>query len=191
MKRCSYCGKTYPDDATICAIDQTPLEDAEPPKRRIVRGVYLAVPRARKIPVSLLIVSYLFLLAAVPSIFAVCLVSWLIYEGGFPERGGMTLLIILGISCASICFSFFLSRGLRYCSRGWRICALVLIWFGLIDCMVRIIQFLITQKLPHHETPFEFWIGMGLGFLLLLWQYWVLTRPDVRSLFYPEAQEKV
>jgi membrane protease YdiL (CAAX protease family) len=26
MKECSYCGAEYPDDATVCAIDQTPLE---------------------------------------------------------------------------------------------------------------------------------------------------------------------
>ena len=26
MKRCSYCGAEYPDDATVCTTDQTPLE---------------------------------------------------------------------------------------------------------------------------------------------------------------------
>jgi hypothetical protein len=25
MKKCSYCGKDYPDDATVCAVDQNPL----------------------------------------------------------------------------------------------------------------------------------------------------------------------
>ena len=25
MKTCSYCGREYPDDATVCAVDQTPL----------------------------------------------------------------------------------------------------------------------------------------------------------------------
>jgi hypothetical protein len=25
MKQCSYCGAEYPDDATICAIDENPL----------------------------------------------------------------------------------------------------------------------------------------------------------------------
>jgi hypothetical protein len=28
MKKCAYCGKDYPDDATVCAIDQTPLTAA-------------------------------------------------------------------------------------------------------------------------------------------------------------------
>jgi hypothetical protein len=32
MKRCTYCGKEYPDEAEICAIDQGPLqEDPEAP----------------------------------------------------------------------------------------------------------------------------------------------------------------
>ena len=33
MKKCSYCGAEYPDDAVMCAIDQTPLDrpSAPPP----------------------------------------------------------------------------------------------------------------------------------------------------------------
>ena len=30
MKKCSYCGAEYPDDAVVCAVDQTPFT-AEPP----------------------------------------------------------------------------------------------------------------------------------------------------------------
>jgi hypothetical protein len=26
MKKCSYCGAEYPDDATVCAVDQTSLD---------------------------------------------------------------------------------------------------------------------------------------------------------------------
>lgn len=29
MKECPYCGKKYPDDATICVIDETPLEEPQ------------------------------------------------------------------------------------------------------------------------------------------------------------------
>jgi hypothetical protein len=29
MKRCSYCGAEYPDDAMVCATDNTPLEGAQ------------------------------------------------------------------------------------------------------------------------------------------------------------------
>jgi hypothetical protein len=31
MKKCSYCGAEYPDDAVTCAIDQTPLEHLSAP----------------------------------------------------------------------------------------------------------------------------------------------------------------
>jgi hypothetical protein len=32
MKKCSYCGADYPDDAVVCAVDHTPLDrPAEPP----------------------------------------------------------------------------------------------------------------------------------------------------------------
>ena len=30
MKTCSYCGREYPDEAVVCAVDQTPLEQAKP-----------------------------------------------------------------------------------------------------------------------------------------------------------------
>jgi hypothetical protein len=33
MKKCSYCGKEYPDDATICTVDQQPLQEVHPPLR--------------------------------------------------------------------------------------------------------------------------------------------------------------
>jgi hypothetical protein len=29
MKRCSYCGTEYPDDAAVCTIDNTPLEEIQ------------------------------------------------------------------------------------------------------------------------------------------------------------------
>ena len=32
MKQCTYCGKEYPDEATVCAIDERPLRKAVPPK---------------------------------------------------------------------------------------------------------------------------------------------------------------
>ena len=31
MKQCIYCGKEYPDEASVCAIDGEPLRDVMPP----------------------------------------------------------------------------------------------------------------------------------------------------------------
>ena len=191
MKRCPYCGAKYPDEATICAIDKTPLVDAGPQKPPTISGVYLAVPKVQKIPVSLLIISYFFLLPALPSLLAACFLGWIVFEGGLPERGSTTLLFASILICASILFWYFLSRGLRHCSRGWRICALIIIWLNLIAVVGGAVQSAITHKLPHDETPFEFWVGTGLGLLWLIWVYGVLTRPDIRSLFYPDTEKKV
>ena len=30
MKKCNWCGKEYPDDVSVCAIDQNPLESFDP-----------------------------------------------------------------------------------------------------------------------------------------------------------------
>jgi hypothetical protein len=38
MKKCSYCGAEYPDDAAMCAIDHTPFErPSEPPPPKCER----------------------------------------------------------------------------------------------------------------------------------------------------------
>ena len=43
MKKCSYCGKAYPDEASICDIDQEPLQPM------LAAGVPPALPGARQI----------------------------------------------------------------------------------------------------------------------------------------------
>ena len=43
MKRCSYCGREYPDDATVCAVDETPLTPPIESRKKlngIWRGAY-------------------------------------------------------------------------------------------------------------------------------------------------------
>jgi hypothetical protein len=46
MKKCPYCGAEYPDDAEVCAIDQTPLErpSAPPPAKKPKQTEYDFVP---------------------------------------------------------------------------------------------------------------------------------------------------
>lgn len=57
MKRCSYCGAEYPDDAAMCAIDHTSLESSKPapapvkPKQKVLKEVQPApIPEAENIP---------------------------------------------------------------------------------------------------------------------------------------------
>ena len=84
--------------------------------------------------------------------------------------------------------------GLRRFSIGWRTFALMCIWFGLIICPIAFLHG-VTGSTPTYFKLF----GIGIGqiapvwlsvasvpmFLLQLWQYRVLTRPDIRALFFP------
>jgi Domain of unknown function (DUF4034) len=38
MKKCSYCGAEYPDDAVMCAVDQTPLDNPPPSPPALGKG---------------------------------------------------------------------------------------------------------------------------------------------------------
>jgi hypothetical protein len=83
-------------------------------------------------------------------------------------------------------FSVYLSRGLRSCSRGWRTCALILIWWSFASLVYGVIwYFLPNHKLERNAdfTALEFYLGTAFSFVYLFWQHRVLTRPKVRELF--------
>src|SRR5271154_6632012 len=42
MKKCSHCGAEYPDNAVICAIDQTPLDNQPPSLGKGHSGIGIA-----------------------------------------------------------------------------------------------------------------------------------------------------
>ncbi len=92
----------------------------------------------------------------------------------------------------------FVGLGLFGLNRGWRTCALFFTWFGLITVPIIGILFLSSSG------PFELGIiglkvgyaskGLGVAFAVILlvytlWQYHVLTRSDVRSLFMAKVGE--
>jgi hypothetical protein len=86
--------------------------------------------------------------------------------------------------------------GLMRFSRGWRTCALVFIWLGILLAPVAFILGL-TTHFPAYFQIFgvrlasirPVWLSVAsvFWFLLELWQYRVLTRADIRSLFLQPA----
>ena len=181
MKKCSYCGAEYPDDATKCVIDETPLDEIQPEPVHFKRPTF-AIFSEHQIPVSLSIVSYIFFFpGAMGFALVVFILAVLVISGGEAIGGWAVLGCIFGLAFGI--FGLLLSRGLRSCSRGWRTCALVLIWWGFIVMVFDIVRYLMTQKTPNHESATLFWLEFAFGFILQAWQYRVLTRPDVRDLF--------
>ena len=130
-----------------------------------------------KIPLSLKIVAYLFLLGGIWA--AVEIVAKL-------ARG--IIFINLGILSIPICWGLLNRRN------GWRICGLVFIWIGLIGIPIIFLLSLFASGQGHFEV-----FGMRVGrlpvwvisvvcvpiFLLALWEYHVLVRPSVKALFKP------
>lgn len=117
------------------------------------------------------------------------------------------LFILSGVSAAlEMLFALFQSRisinfgviglfvglGLLGLRSGWRTCALVLLWIGMIGIPV-IGLLMLGSSAPLNFAVFGVTIGhipkpaglvMAAGlFLLAVWQYRVLTRPDIRALF--------
>jgi hypothetical protein len=133
------------------------------------------MPDSRQIPKALNIVALLFLLEGLGAIFGIAAA---IHAGGFK--------IDLNILGVPVCF------GLRRFSRGWRTCALVLIWLGLIGYPIlfvvgltasRPIELTIFFVTFHQVGPFWLPVVFILMFLLTIWQYRVLKRRDVLALF--------
>jgi hypothetical protein len=133
-------------------------------------------PRPR-LPPSLKIVAWLFvisgILSAIDVVTAFC---------------AGKLHLNFGVLC------IFIGRGLLRLSPGWRTAALICLWFvfGIMlilllatigGCDMQVTWF--GKRL--HDTPETRMIGLlvlALWFALFFWEYRVLTRPDVRRLFY-------
>jgi hypothetical protein len=82
MKRCRYCGAEYPDDAIVCTIDQTPFDETTPEPVPSIKLPRFGIFSERKIPVSLVLVSYLFFLYGAGPIAAMGFISgFLIFFG--------------------------------------------------------------------------------------------------------------
>ena len=96
------------------------------------------------------------------------------------------------ISINSGVLGVFVGPGLLRLRRGWRTCALVFLWIGLIIMPVIFLLGLLGT-IPAYFEVFgtklaripSWWVSVGSipFFLLVFWEYRVLTRPDVRRLF--------
>ncbi len=128
-----------------------------------------------RIPTALRVVAYIHLLGGILSVTKVIV---LLAHGTFSLETGL-----LGIPI------FF---GLLKLRNGWRVCAMVLLLIGMVACPILFILGL-SGAVPAHFTFFGAvvsgipgWV-VSVGtiplFLLVLWQYRVLIRPDVRRLF--------
>jgi len=144
----------------------------------------------REIPRALSIVSYLYFLNGV----------WILALGGFfmyaeISASSFDLTDTSSILVASMMvlglFLIGVSRGLRRCSRGWRTCALVLTWIGLLGIIFDGYKLLAPhlQSVSHKpvaELSTKSLLFLVCGLIFQMWQLRVLTRMDVRDLFYDE-----
>jgi hypothetical protein len=127
------------------------------------------------IPTSLKIVAFLFILSGIFSLIEVLV-----------DLTQSHLSINLGV------LALFIGPGLLRLSRGWRTCALVFLWIAMIGIPIVALIFMTASGLLDFNL-FGQKVGdapKGLGLVLLalmfaltVWQYRVLTRPDVRRLF--------
>ena len=127
------------------------------------------------IPTSLKVVAFLFILGGVCALIEV-LVS----------------LLHAHVSINFGVLGLFIGPGLLRLSRGWRTCALVFLWLAMIGIPIAAVLFLTAsgsvdftlfgQKAGNAPRELGLVIA-ALAFVLAVWEYRVLTRPDVRRLF--------
>ena len=129
-----------------------------------------------KIPTALRVVAYIHLIVGILSVIGFIVP---LFHGTISPQFGILYIPI-----------FF---GLINLRNGWRVCAMVFLWFGLVT--LPILFFLaLLGVLPTYFEVFGTksarvpgWIGAVATvpfFVLVLWQYRVLVRPNVRRLFY-------
>lgn len=133
------------------------------------------VSESAKIPTALRVVAYIHLVVGVG-----CVIQFIVmlFHG--------TISVQFGILYIPIFF------GLLNLRNGWRVCAMVLLLFGFISFPIMFLLGL-WGAVPAYFQLFGINVARIPGwtvsvasipfFLLVLWQYRVLVRPDVRRLF--------
>ena len=130
----------------------------------------------KKAPTALIVIAVLFIISGIYHVFDV-----------------MVLFTHSKLSLSSGVLGIFVGPGLLRFRPGWRICALVFTWFGLIFTPVFAVLALNGGRsvpVVYFDHTFGF-MPQGLSllvafiyFLFFIWQYRVLTNEDVVRLFY-------
>jgi hypothetical protein len=129
----------------------------------------------RKIPLSLSVVSYIFFTLGLVTGIGGCVRS-------LDTRTDLPLSSLITIVFAVL--YVFISRGLRRCSRGWYICAVIIAFVAPIWTICLTVYYFLSIDLNTKGTfPFAFLFIMIFAFLIEVWIFQVLTRKDVRALF--------
>ena len=128
-----------------------------------------------KLPTSLFVVAVLF-----------------IVHGAFSLMEVLVSLINSGININLGVLGLFIGPGLLRLGQGWRTCALVLIWIAMVAVpLISLLMFaadgpldfkLFGQTVGHVPKAFGLMFAIMI-FAIAVWEYRVLTRPDIRRLF--------
>lgn len=130
----------------------------------------------REVPTVLAVVAALFFISGAGSVIDI-LIAML---SGHPS-------VNLGVLGIPICF------GLRAFSRGWRTCALILLWLGVVGGVVAFLGGLFMRdpvtvnffgRTVGHAPPIVVTVLALPLTALIAWQIYVLLRPEIRRMFY-------
>ncbi|MFH5802851.1 hypothetical protein [Alienimonas sp. DA493] len=128
---------------------------------------------------------------------ALKVVAWLfIITGALAAWDVLAALLNGRISLNFGVLGLFIGPGLLRLSSGWRTCGLVLLWIEMILIPLAILALVASggpldvtlSGEPAGEAPLLVGLGVvGALLALVVWEYRVLTRPDVRRLFELET----
>ena len=129
---------------------------------------------------------------------ALKVVAWIFILGGLSAC--IEILVALTQNRFSLNFGvlgIFIGYGLLKLRSGWRLLGLISLWIAMIGTPVITLmalsnpgklEFKVFGVKIANLSPAVFSIFMGGCFLFSVWQYRVLTRSDVRTLFYPRER---
>ena len=139
------------------SIDSVKLKDDELTSEEAVEAI----------PTSLRIIAVLFFLGGISSIIEMAVA---LMNNSISVNFG-----ILGL---------FIGPGLLRLSKAWRTCALVFIWLALIAASIGIVVCVMAFFLPTFgDASIGILLLVIILFFVALWEYRVLTNPNIRKLF--------